>query len=433
MLRRQSNIEEVFVAKATAETAGRETHDYTFLANSEIAVFLPGGTIATATTIATAESFKIGYKTADGELIMSDSIDPRTIKNYKGKKSVATAEQVTYVGYNGSTGAIAVANSTNYVISLWFQNDTLNGTMDQLIKYGAVKSDASATGTEIAKGLAESLYLNLKNELEYRVKVERVCNGAQTAVPTSADDFTFVNGSQYFTVTDIDDNTGTAALAVGDALVIGTAATSPVYIITEIDAATNIGKLDVPFAGTSATIADNSLKVIVTGLLAAASWGLKLTGVAKTWALGLYPFNKVRFLVETENFGITTVSYTTAASVGCGSYEAVAEAEWFAQGNEGGMSRYRVRGDSPAQYVARKEAVSGTYYSTLSFTHSHNMQSEIGPVNNSPKQIIIFIAAPSVTAAANATSITDAGTGLKVVLDAVVAAYAVGTAQTGNV
>lgn len=434
MLRRQSNIEEVFVAKATAETAGRETNDYTFLANSEIAVFLPGGTIGTATTAAAAKSFRIGYKTTDGELIMSDEIDPTTIKNYKGKKSVAAAEQVTYVGYNGTSGDLALANLSSYVVSLWFQNDTANGSMDQLIKYGAYKSDAAAISKEVASGLALSLYHNLKNEQEYRVKVERVCAGAQTAVPTGADNFVFTKGSTYFTATDIDDATGTAALAVGDALVIGAGSTVACYVITSIDTVANIGTFDVPFAGTSATIADNALKVIVKAAADAGAWGLKLTGVAKTWSLGLYPFNKVKFQVElNEAFGATPISYTTPASVGNGVYESVAEAEWFAQGNEGGMSRYRVRGDSPVQYIARKEATSGKFYSTLSFTHSHNMQSEIGPVNNSPKQIVIFIEAPAVTQAANATSITDGDTGLKVVLDAIVAAYGVGSAQTGNV
>jgi len=433
MLRRQSNIEEVFVAKATDETADREGNDYGFLANSEIAVFTEGGKIADTTTGVASKTFKIGYKTADGELIMSDIIDPKTVKNYKGKKSVATAEQVTYIGYNGTSGDIVAANSTSYIISLWFNNDTLNGSMDRLVKYGAYKSDSSAISKEIAAGLALSLYNNLKNELEYRVKVERVSNGTLLALGTSVDNVTFTKGSQYFTATDIDDATVNAALAVGDVIVIGSATTSPRYIITEIDTVTNIGKLDVPFAGDTVTVADTGLRKIAAAGVDALTWGLKLTGVAKTWSLGLYPFNKVKFDIELENFGTTGITYTTAASVGIGAYETVAEAEWFAQGNEGGMSRYRVRGDSPAQYIARKEATSGKYYSTLSFTHYHSMQSEIGPLNNSPKQVVIFMEAPSVTNAVNATSITDAGTGLKVVLDAIMVAAETGTAQTGNV
>ena len=434
MLRRQSNIDEVFVAKATAETANREGDPYTFLANSEIAVFTPGGTIAQTTTVDDSPYFYIGYKDSNGVLQMSDVIDGRTIKNYKGKKSVAAVEQVTYIGnYDGTTGDFVLANSSSYVISLWFKNDTLNGSMDQLIKYGAYKSDSAAISKEVAAGLALSLYNNLKNELEYRVKVERITSGTQTAVPTGTDNFTFVKGSKYFTVTDIDNATATAALAVGDALVIGTAATSPVYVITAIDAVAEIGTFDVPFAGTSEVIADTGLKVVVKATADAAKWGLKLTGVAKTWALGTFPYSKVEFEVElNEAFGTTPVTYTTAAKLGTGTYEQVSEAEWFAQGNEGGDSRYRVRGDAPA-YVPRKETVAGTYYSTLSFQHFHTMQSEIGPVNNSPKSVTIFMAAPSVTSAVNATSIDDVGTGLKVVLDAVVAKWVVGDAQTGNV
>lgn len=437
MLRRQSNIEDVIVVKATAETAGRETNTYDFLANSECAIFREGGTIATATTAAAdvaagRTKFTIGYKDSNGVFQTSDVIDATTVSNYVGKKSVAVAEQVTYIGYNGSANSIIAANSNTYSISLWFTNDTISGFMDQLIKYGFYKSDSTGAQFEIASGLALSLYNNLKNELEYRVKVERVCSGVQTAVPTAADNFTFTTGSKYFTATDIDDATGTAALVVGDAIVIGTAATSPVYRITAIDAVTNIGTLDVPFAGTTATIADGSLKVIVKALAEAADWGLKLTGVAKTWVLGSYPFGKVKWTTELDGFGATIVTESVAATVGVGAYETVSEAEWFAQGNEGGTSRYRVRGDAPA-YVPRKETVSGTYYSTLSFKHYHTMQSEIGPLNNSPKAVVVFLAAPSVTAAANATSVTDADTGVKVVLDAYMVAAGTGAAQTGNV
>lgn len=436
-MRIQRNIEDVFVVKATDETAGRETNTYDFLATSECAIFNEGGIIATAATAATdvtagRTKFTIGYKETGGEFIQSDVIDATTVKNYKGKKSVAIAEQLTYIGSNGTTGAITATSLNRYTISLWFKNDTVNGFMDQLIKYGTYTSDSSAIQKEIAAGLALNLYNNLKNELEYRVKVERVSNGAQTAVPTSADNFTFTKGSKYFTATDIDDATGTAALAVGDALVIGTASTSPQYLITAIDTATNIGTFDVPFAGTTATIADTGLKVVVATLATAASWGLKLTGVAKTWKLGSLPFGKVKFEVELDGFGTLEPTYTTAASVGVGAYETVAEAEWFAQGNEGGDSRYRVRGDAPA-YTARKEAESGLYYSTLSFTHAHQMQSEIGPVNNSPKAVAIFMAAPSVTSAVTATSVIDSDTGVKVVLDAYMVAAGTGAAQTSNV
>lgn len=431
-MRIQSNIEEVLVCKDVAETAGRETHTWDFLAEGETAVFLPGGTIATATTGAAAKTFRIGYKSTNGELIMSDVIDPKTVKNYRGKINAAPAEQVTYVGYNGTSGSIQAINSNRYIVTLNFENDTVNGNMDRLVKYGTYTSDSAATSLEVASGLALNLYNNLKNELEYRVKVERVSSGAQTAVPTGCDNFTFTNGSKYFTVTDIDDATGTAALVVGDALVIGSGTTVATYVIASIDAVANIGTFDVPFAGTSATIADGSLKVVVKAAADAASWGLKLTGVAKPWKLGWYPFNKVKFVIGLDDCGTTTVTYTTAATIGTGNYESVAEAEWFAQGNEGGMSRYRIRGDGPA-YEARKDAESGHYYSTLSFTHKHEMQSEIGPVNNSPKSVVLFLNTGATAGQAySATSFSDADTGVVVVLDAIMVAAGTGTAQTGN-
>ena len=84
MIRRQSNIEEVFVAKDVSATGSRSGYYPSQLATSEIAVFTPGGKVATTTSINNSNYFRIGYTSTNGELVMSDVIDVRTIENYKG-------------------------------------------------------------------------------------------------------------------------------------------------------------------------------------------------------------------------------------------------------------------------------------------------------------------------------------------------------------
>jgi len=432
MLRRQSNIEQVLVAKDVAATSSRSAMYASQLAEGEAAVFTPGGKVATTTTVNNSNTIYIGYTSTNGELIMSDAIDVTTIKNYKGVLSVAAAEQVDYVGYNGTSGDIVATDSNAYYINLWFKGDTINAFMDQMIKYGIYHSDSTATSNEIAAGLAINLSNNLKTEKEHRVRVERVTSGTQLALGTGVDTITLTKGSKYFTCTDIDDATTNAALAEGDALVIGTASTSPVYIITDIDTTTNIGTFDQEFQGESTAILDTAAKRIAAAGLDAAYWGLKLTGVAKSWKLGWEPYSKVSWTIELDGFSTTPTTNSVAANLGRGVYESVAEAEWFAQGNEGGMSRYRTRAYAPA-YEARKDTEASHFYSALSFTYQDNYQTDLGPVNNSPKSMLIYLNVGTTAAAGiSATSFDDATTGLVTVLDDAVVAAGTGTAQVGN-
>ena len=434
--RLQKNIEDVLVCKDLAITGGAGARAGSYpsaLAVGEAAVFSPGGVVVNSTTVLTHPTFKIGYVSTNGELVLSDSIDPKTIKNYKGKIATAATEQVDYIGYNGASGTIEVIASNDYLLRLWFTGDTRKSFEEALLKYGVYRSDATATGTEIAKGLAENLYNNVKNEGEYRVKVERVSNGTLLALGTGVDSIVFTNGSKYFTCTDIDDATANAALAVGDVIVIGTATTSPRYVITAIDTATNIGTIDVPFAGATATVLDTAYRKIAAAGVDALTWGIKITGIAKTWALGKFPYNKVMWETSLEGFGTTPITKSVSAYKGIGTAEQIAEAEWFAQGNEGGDALYRTRGGAPA-YTPRRDSETGHFYGILTFGHSHVQHEDLGGTNTSPKSVFIALCAGTSAAGVSATSlVTGEVTSLLTVLDAAVVAAGTGTAQIGNV
>ena len=436
-IRLQKNIEDVLVCKDLAITGGAGVRAGTYvstIAVGEAAVFSPGGVILNSTTVLTVPSFKIGYMSTNGELVLSDSIDPTTITNYKGKINAAATEQVDYVGYNGTSGTIQVINSNDYLLRLWFSGDTYKSFEEALLKYGVYRSDSSATGTEIAAGLALNLYNNTKGETEYRVRVERVSNGTLLSLGTSVDTVTFTKGSKFFTATDIDDATANAALAVGDVIVIGTTTTSPRYVITAIDAATNIGTLDVPFAGEDYSAVDTNFKRIAAAGVDALTWGLKLTGIAKTWALGKFPYNKVMWETSMEGFGTTEVTKSVKAYRGVGTPEQIAEAEWFAQGNEGGDALYRTRGGAPA-YTPRKDSESAHYYSILTFNHKHVQHEDLGGTVTSPKSVFIALnAGGTAGAGVSATSlVTGEVTSVLTVLDAAVVGAKTGTAQIANV
>ena len=126
-IRLQKNIEDVLVCKDLAITGGAGVRAGSYpsaLAVGEAAVFSPGGVVVNSTTVLTHPTFKIGYVSTNGELVLSDSIDPKTIKNYKGKIATAATEQVDYIGYNGASGTIEVIASNDYLLRLWFTGDT---------------------------------------------------------------------------------------------------------------------------------------------------------------------------------------------------------------------------------------------------------------------------------------------------------------------
>ena len=78
------------------------------------------------------------------------------------KTDAAATEQKTYIGYNGTTGSIAVANSEVYTVRLlrkdWSKTWGEHGSFKLV---GTYQSDASATQTEIADALVANIYKNL--------------------------------------------------------------------------------------------------------------------------------------------------------------------------------------------------------------------------------------------------------------------------------
>jgi hypothetical protein len=128
-----------------------------------------------------------------------------------------------------------------------------------------------------------------------------------------------------------------------------------------------------------------------------------------------------------EGFGATTITNSVKAYAGIGTPEQVAEAEWFAQGNEGGDANYRTRAFAPA-YTPRRDSEDAHYYSIVTFNHSHVQHEDLGGTNTSPKSVFLACGVGGTAAAAvTATSLVGAEgvgteTGILFVLDAYFAA-----------
>ena len=329
-------------------------------------------------------------------LVQTDLIRVDDVISFRGIADAAAAEQVTHIGYNGSSGAIEMINSNTYKIKLNFyeQGRTGQGQHDFISAF--YESDASAVGGEVVFGIEKLLRLACNKQAERPVKFA-ILNSA--ALDTNLDfdhAVTVVNGSNWVTVaTDLGTDGGVVEAAVGDFIRLGSATEtdaavalgSAVYKIEEISGL-NL-KLDRPVTGVSGSYtASTDAQLIQAATANAASWGIRCTGIARTHTVGKRPYSKVHFTVGLEDFGTTTVVYTTAMSLGSGTPEQIADLEYFTEGQHG----YKYRGDYmyyPA-YTSRVTSTSMYDQITLTWTPGSRVESIGGPGHN-PKQLIIAL------------------------------------------
>lgn len=419
----QSNIEYLFVAKdiSRAASAGTTIDSYSDLSDGELVWTTPGNVVVdTGASKDCADFTKLKLIQRSGtQLLVSDLIDVMSVKSYDITAYSATQEQIDFVGYNTSSGSTQAIDYNTYMLRLHFDNHR-----HRIIKHGVYKSSSSAAQNAIIDGITVSLEANMRpeNGEDQLVKIERICSAAGTS--NTSGDITVINGSKYITaVTDIDHNT----VVIGDYYRLGATTTSgPLYKIVAINVGgAQVAELDIPYQGASGTVTDGNAEFVSAADAAAADWGIKLTGLPPTFTRGRSDYHKIGWDLELSDFGTTTETNTQGALLGTGTYGQVSEIEDFLQGNETAPFRQENRG--PA-LTRRVDVLADDTYDLMRLEFADKMQSNLGPVNNSPKRIVIAIATTAAQAAA-------AATGIAVVADDwIVTSYLVPgiTVQAGN-
>jgi hypothetical protein len=383
------------------------------LNDGEIGLFTPSGTRLTEANAATEDEFIIVQGRASGEIpYVTGSIKKADLVASKCTVKVysAATEQLDYIGYNGTDGAIDVLDDNLYYIRLHIDQSKTSNHGGIYVKHGVYKSDATgATQGEIAAGLTENLIKNFKKEPYRMIKFERVVSNAGTA--TSGGTAAVVYGSKFVTITESAGaaadagkyNADAASIVAGDYIRIGgTATTVGVYKVTAtsgVGTATAILTLDVPYQGASdSAVAAASMEVVTAANAATSDFGIKLTAVAQPWTLGAIKYNKLKFKTLLEDFGTTTVTNSTASSPGSGEYEQMAELEWFAQGNEGQIYR-----DTVPSLPARADVVDTNYDQIVLTVHS----TRNGTLNSDTARKEYVLAIPNSTPAYAQTGTAD--------------------------
>jgi len=295
---------------------------------------------------ATDKYFIVQGRGASNSLMRSPAIvkgsTTFTIAKYK-----APVQQVTYVGFNGTTGALPVANLTDFWIKIRKRdNDAANRSQPMSLFAGPVKTDSTGTQAELASLLVKNGYLNFKNEpANNYLKFEAVANDAG-AVPTgTATTFTAVYGSRTVAI-----NGTLTNVAVGDYIRLeGTGVTSAVYKVTAYTASVSI-VLDSPFVGTAGAYAIANVRRITAATAATVAFGVRLTGIPAPFNVNtMRDYYANRF---TTTFSDSSVLITVSgAQNGNGAWQQVAMDEYLSYGFEGENNQLAVPSLARDQYV----------------------------------------------------------------------------------
>ncbi len=351
----QKNTMGVFVAKDVAGTAiASITNDLANLPDGQIIalgegaageVVLPVGGAAGA-----YPSIRLVTKVGT-QLNYSARIFAVDVITFKGVDGVAgTAEQVTFIGYNGSTGSLD-ASGTNYILTYindWDDQQWSEQKMRKAFDYYSL----SATQKSVAQSFSYQVnfdgWRSAMQNVGPQVSAVMMSDGT-AASPATAVTASVVNGSDIVTLNAADagiqvigtvlrlGNTNTAATGRGT--------TVPVYVViatpsTDSTLSAAQVRIHTFFQGTTDATLDLTTDA---GIVATnTNCGIRFTGLPLTWSLppyGDWTWKKVTFHFDLTGFGTSTVTESTRASKGQGDYRAVAELEYSAMGNEGALNR----------------------------------------------------------------------------------------------
>jgi hypothetical protein len=307
--------------------------------------------------LADSTEYRVIGKTTAGVTHYSPIFTTASIKNKAAMDQEARVEQVSYLGYNGTSGSMDAANSTYYGLGIVLDHTFGMLNNSPLVLTIPYKSDATATQSEVAAGLAIAGTTVLDRQAHKPLKIERINSGAQSDAMAAAT-ATVVYGSKSVTLSEDESLTCPA----GSIIRLGGtgAGTTPCYLVSAISADGLTITLDQKYQGASETIAHGNVETVVAG-----NWGLKFTGISVTDAnfnpVTDEPF-VVSFTLEIGDFDTATATYTTAPVLGSGSYQQVSALEAYCQ------FQRKTKEVSAYPPTARLfQAVSGEYYHLYSF------------------------------------------------------------------
>ena len=351
----QNNATHIVVGKdISLATSGARSA----LSTGQIGIFKNGSGAASATALVAGDGFVASIKDADGNIKSTPYIKYSDIISKSAKTYAAPTQKKVYFGFNGTSGAITVANSSVYIVRVVLKDNTAAFFKHPLYETADFNSDASATQEEIALGLVASMVKNFTALKPHKVTVVQP-GLISSATVVDTNDFTgtltLTAGSKYATVTLSGQYATDDDIVVGDYVRLGAtsatavSATGNVYkIVGMTGTTTKTLQFDRPVVENGAYATGTGTEVIPAATAAAANFGISLTGLALPFKPGMVKYEVLDFeVLLNDSFGATPITVATTPSKGTGTYQEVAELEWFLKANRGEVNRVA---DYPVDY-----------------------------------------------------------------------------------
>lgn len=277
------------------------------------------------TALAATDKYFIVQGKGAGVPLMKSPAITKGNTSFSIAKYKAAVQQVTYVGYNLTTGSLPTANNSDFWIKIRKRdNDAANRSQPMSLFAGPVKTDASGTQEELAFALAKNGLKNFAQEpANGYLKFEVVSNGTLAAIGTAT--LAATNGSKLLTYS------AAHSLAVGDLVFIAGAT----YKVATVPSATTV-TLNIAFQGTTvAALATGTTYASTHGKLTVpTAFGIRLTGVVAPFDVNAFrDYYANRWTTSFSDS--STLITVTGAQNGNGVWQQVAMDEYLSYGFEG--------------------------------------------------------------------------------------------------
>jgi hypothetical protein len=249
----QRNISYVLIGKDTTVTTQTRVES---LESGKIALTNKFGSVLDAGAGATdVDNFRDLRINQGGSNRATDFINRDRVISVTARAFARPTEQISYVGYNGSTGDIPATNDNVYTVRANFVGgDRSQEFPMQRILHGFYKSDLSATKLEVGAGLMLNMASEARKRYERDIKTEMTSNGTVTAI-TSGILAKFTKDSKtvsFYTAAFAADN---VTIATGDVLNVPSQE-GITYTFTASALGAGAGNHVISIGGTTYTVAD---------------------------------------------------------------------------------------------------------------------------------------------------------------------------------
>jgi hypothetical protein len=380
----QYNIGHVLIGANAAYTSASTIPALTA---GQVAIVDPFGAVVTTGSAVAGQKFRIVQGRGAGLSPRStDLIDPvNNVIYFNANRHYNSAEQVTYVGHDTTTGSIDAQNNTRYLLRVNLIEVDRTGFAQQDVIYGGYTSDASATQWEIAREIAKNINDNTRKRIERDVKAEAIFNSAGatgSGAITGTDEVNVTFNSDIITE---GSDAWTSTPAIGEVISIAGAVDVGYEVVEIIDA--NSVRVHMPYQGATAVDAV-AVSYTATSVAGVAS-GIRLTGIKRRFNPTVPGhFSKVRFNTQLENFGNTSITAATAPADGNGNLEQVAKEEYFTESVFG--NRYRK--DHLFRATIDTDLSGATFYGSLNLRwRTPHEVSGIGAKPESNKAVKVYV------------------------------------------